>query len=135
MGSPTKVTLRVVQMSENAEWTFAEEAKKIYETCEGEDVTIEIKLNKGDILSPPKVTWVKGKWNQLTKGDRYVIESDNSHLCHKLTFIKPKMNEGGMYCVKVKDKKKEHVGQFNLQVKPGKKESKEIKVAKGAKPA
>lgn len=116
----------------NAEWTICEAAKDVYTTCEGEDVTIEIKLNKGDILSQPKVTWVKGKWNQLTKGDRYVMESETTNLVHRLTFVKPKMNEGGLYCVKVKDKKKEHVNQFTLKITPGKKEAGGIKVGKGA---
>ena len=59
------------------------------------------------------------------------MESGQNNLTHKLTFVKPKMNEGGMYCVKVKDKKKEHVNQFTLKVKPGKKEAKDIKVGKG----
>ena len=44
------------------------------------------------------------------------MESGSNNLSHKLTFVKPKMNEGGMYCVKVKDKKKEHTSQFTLKV-------------------
>ena len=36
-----------------------------------------------------------------------------------------------MYCVKVKDKKKEHVNQFTLKVNPGKKDSNDIKAGKG----
>merc|ERR1711981_203785 len=38
-------------------------------TCnEGEEGTAEVKCFVGDILSPPKVSWVKGKWATLSQG-------------------------------------------------------------------
>jgi hypothetical protein len=133
---PAEEEAAPVENDANAEWSVAEAAKTEYATGEGEDVTIEVKLNKGDILAPPKVTWVKGKWNQLTKGDRYDIESSGDHMTHKCTFLKPKMNEAGAYCCKIKDKKKETVLQFQVKITPAKKAA-GVKPGKGsgAKPA
>merc|ERR1711879_578950 len=94
-------------------WDIKEKPADI-NIAEGEDGTTEVKLFVGDILSPPKVAWIKGKWNALTKGDRFEMTSDDRHTWHKITFKKDKMNEAGLYSVKVVSKGKEETAQFSL---------------------
>merc|ERR1711879_1065048 len=72
-----------------------------------------------------------GKWNALTKGDRFEMTSDDRHTWHKITFKKVKMNEAGLYSVKVVSKGKEETAQFSLKVSPAKKAA-GPKVGKGS---
>merc|ERR1712079_1002697 len=96
------------------------------QTYEGEEGVVEVKCWQGDVLHPPKVVWIKGKWNQLTKGDRFDMISDDRHMWHKLIFKKPKKNDSGLYTLKVISKKKEEVVQFNLNVGPSRAAGNEI---------
>ena len=38
----------------------------------------------GDPLHPPRVTWVKGKWNEITAGDKFGVAGTETE--HTLTF-------------------------------------------------
>lgn len=104
------------------------------QTYEGEEGVVEVKCWQGDVLHPPKIVWIKGKWNQLTKGDRFDMISDDRHMWHRLIFKKPKKNDSGMYTLKIISKKKEEVVQFNLNVGPSRAKSNEIILGKGSVP-
>lgn len=116
------------------QWDIKEGPNENYETWEGEEITVEIKCHQGDILHAPKVQWIKGKWNQLTKGDRFDMASDTRHMWHKLTFKNPKMNESGLYTIKVISKAKEEVVTYNLKVNPGRAQNNDIIIGKGSVP-
>ena len=58
------------------------------------------------------------------------MESDSRHMWHKMTFKNPKMNDSGMYTVKVISKAKEEVMTYQLKVMPAKKKD-GLKVGKG----
>ena len=67
------------------------------------------------------VTWIKGKWNQLTKGDRYEMwckDQVAGSACqeHFLKFRKPKESDGGVYRVKVVSPGGEEEHSFNVEV-------------------
>merc|ERR1711879_882064 len=107
------------------QWDIRVPPKDI-QTYEGEEGTVEVKCHQGDVLHAPKVIWIKGKWNQLTKGDRYDMISDDRHMWHKLTFKKPKMNESGLYTLKIISKKREEVVSFNVNIGPNRSKGNEI---------
>lgn len=115
-------------------WDVEVGPQAVYEVHEGETSTVEVKLFKGDVLSPPKVTWIKGKWNQMTKGDRWAMVSSEDHMTHSLTFQKPKMNESGLYQVKIVSKagKTEQLS-YQLKVLPAKQEA-GLELGKGVSP-
>merc|ERR1711879_648714 len=127
---PVKVPEDEKDRENTGKWDIKEKPADI-NIAEGEDGTTEVKLFVGDILSPPKVVWIKGKWNALTKGDRFEMTSDDRHTWHKITFKKVKMNEAGLYSVKVVSKGKEETAQFSLKVSPAKKAA-GPKVGKGS---
>ena len=114
------------------QWDIRVPPKDI-QTYEGEEGTVEVKCHQGDVLHAPKVIWIKGKWNQLTKGDRYDMVSDDRHMWHRLTFKKPKMNESGLYTLKIISKKKEEVVTFNVNIGPNRSKNNEIVIGKGEK--
>jgi len=66
-------------------------------------MSITIELSGGDILNKPRVLWIKGKWNEITKGDRYDMTKNESAkvLTHTLTFKSPKMTDCGLYTVRI----------------------------------
>ena len=66
-----------------------------------------------------KVTWIKGKWNGLSKGDRYEIWSKDMHpngVEHFLKFQQPKKADTGTYRVKVISPNGEEEHSFNVAV-------------------
>ena len=102
-------------------------------------------IGRGDILHKPRVMWIKdrrsdtikcyrldsiqvlcfvlvlnasekGKWNEITKGDKYDMTTDSNK--YTLRFIKPKMNDSGLYTVKVVSRQETVVETFNLTVGP-----------------
>ena len=67
------------------------------------------------------MTWIKGKWNQLTKGDRYEMwckEQAFGSDCteHFLKFKNPKKSDAGLYRVKVVSPSGEEEHSFNVDV-------------------
>ena len=127
-----RMTLMDPESRENKEnWDIHHPPMEMYETNEGEPVTIEVILCHGEHRRPPKVSWIKGKWNQLTHGDRFHIESDDKNIWHKMTFQKPLMNDSGSYTLKVNSKSKEEAVVFNLKCHAANKKGRDIKVGKG----
>ena len=61
-------------------------------------------------------TDIKGKWNEITKGDKYDMSAETNK--YTLRFIKPKMNDSGLYTVKVVSRQETVVETFNLTVGP-----------------
>ena len=78
-------------------WIIVKKPGKI-QTSEGDDVSITIEVAKGDPLFLPQVRWIKGKWNEITAGDRYQMTAEETKF--SLTFKSPKMSDSGMYTIK-----------------------------------
>ena len=79
-------------------WAIVKKAGRL-NTTEGENVSITVVVAKGDPLHPPRVQWIKGKWNEITAGARYAIDATEN--AYTLTFKSPKMTDSGVYTVKV----------------------------------
>ena len=62
------------------------------------------------------VIWIKGKWNELTKGDRYDISANERTGEHFLKFRHPKQADTGSYRVKAVSQNGEEECLFQLQV-------------------
>ena len=117
-------------------WRIIENPKNI-QTNEAEDVSFTIVLGKGDILNKPRVLWIKGKWNEITKGDRYDMKStlEPKTITHTITFKAPSMNDTGLYTIRVISKNEQVEDTFNLQVGPYQDKSNKIVLGKGRRPS
>ena len=103
----------------NGTWRIITNPKEI-KTSEAVDVSLTIELAKGDILNKPRVLWIKGKWNEITKGDRYGMTSVEGAkiITHTITFKSPKMNDSGLYTIRVVSRKETVEETFHLKVGP-----------------
>ena len=99
----------------DGKWVIVKKPAKI-STNEGDDVSCTITVAKGDPLFLPQVRWIKGKWNEITGGDRYQLSSEETKFT--LTFKSPKMSDSGMYTVKVQSKSGLESKTFDLRVGP-----------------
>jgi len=107
-------------------------------TSEGVPTVVSIRLaNISSILGGSlNVTWIKGKWNELTKGDRYEMwskENPSQGIEHFLKFKQPKTTDTGTYRVKVVSPNGEEEKFFNVNVTPAAVEEKKIEIVKKGK--
>ena len=84
--------------------------------CEGVEVTARVRIGHVDILHTTHVMWIKGKWNELTKGDRYDIYANERTGEHFLKFRNPKQADTGLYRVKAVSQNGEEEYSFELKV-------------------
>ena len=73
-------------------------------------------VRSGVLQSGTHVTWIKGKWNELTKGDRYGMWSDEKTGQHFLELKHPKQSDSGAYKVKVVTPKGDEECSFQVAV-------------------
>lgn len=73
-------------------------------------------MTRGDLLHCVHVTWIKGKWNELTKGDRYDMWMNERTGEYFLKFRNPKESDSGVYRVKAISKSGEEERLFQLKV-------------------
>ena len=99
---------------------------------EGDSCTVTVVVAKGDPLHPPRVKWVKGKWNEITGGEHYGIAVDENN--HTLTFKSPKMTDSGLYTVKVFSTNTCDTKTFDLKVGPEKSGDAGIVIVRGKLP-
>nr|XP_002130191.1 myosin-binding protein C, cardiac-type-like isoform X2 [Ciona intestinalis] len=118
----TPVTNGIVEAPENAT------------TTEGVEVTVRVKVMHIDVLHAMKVIWIKGKWKELTKGDRYDMWCNERTGEHFLKFRQPKVSDGGSYKVKAVSPIGENEASFNVAVGPPVVEEHKIEIKKGYVP-
>uniref|UniRef100_F7AV37 Myosin-binding protein H n=1 Tax=Ciona intestinalis TaxID=7719 RepID=F7AV37_CIOIN len=92
------------------------EAPENATTTEGVEVTVRVKVMHIDVLHAMKVIWIKGKWKELTKGDRYDMWCNERTGEHFLKFRQPKVSDGGSYKVKAVSPIGENEASFNVAV-------------------
>lgn len=82
----------------------------------GDEITLQAKVAGGDVLHVVKCTWIKGKWNSLTKGDRFEMWEDERNGIHFLKFKSPKQSDTGMYKLKASTQNGEDECTFQITV-------------------
>ena len=79
-------------------------------------MTARVKVRHVDVLHTSHVTWIKGKWNELTKGDRYEMWSNERTGEHFLKLRHPKQADTGLYRIKAVSQAGEEEYTFNVNV-------------------
>ena len=79
-------------------------------------MTARVKVLGADVLHAVNVTWIKGKWNELTKGDRFEMWCHERTGEYFLKFRHPKQVDSGVYRVKAVSQKGEDECSFELKV-------------------
>ncbi|XP_076805528.1 myosin-binding protein C, fast-type-like isoform X3 [Clavelina lepadiformis] len=110
-----------------------EEPENLF-TNEGREVTARVKVLGADVLHAVNVTWIKGKWNELTKGDRFEMWCHERTGEYFLKFRHPKQVDSGVYRVKAVSQKGEDECSFELKVGPPVVEEHKIEIKKGYVP-
>lgn len=77
---------------------------------------MRIKVVHVDVLHAVIVKWIKGKFYELTKGDRFEMWSNERTGEHFLKFRQPKQGDSGVYKVKVQSQNGEEECCFEVKV-------------------